>query len=58
MKAFLVILVLVTGATAMACGPAEVAEAISASEANEPTALVLSGSALLALAGALRRLSS
>jgi hypothetical protein len=57
MKAFLVILVLVTGATAMACGPGEVAEAIAASDANEPTALLLSGGALLALAGALRRLN-
>jgi hypothetical protein len=58
MKAFLGILVLVAGATAMACGPAEVADAIAASEANEPTALLLSGSALPALAGALRRLTS
>lgn len=59
MKAVQVILALVVAATALAYGRGDVAETIvsHASAANEPAALLLSGSALLALAGALRRLA-
>jgi len=63
MKAFLVlILVGLTAATVMAYGRAEVAAGIvsvgpHASRAVEPLILLLSGSALIGLAGALRRSS-
>jgi hypothetical protein len=60
MKVFLVLFsVLVAAATAFAYGPAGVSASVSAvatQASSEPTALLLSGSALLGLAGAVRRL--
>ena len=56
MKVFLVLFsVLVAAATAFAYGPAGVS-AVATHVSTEPTALLLSGSALLGLAGAVRRL--
>jgi hypothetical protein len=60
MKVFLVfLLVLVAAATAFAYGHSGVsagASAVASQAVTEPTALLLSGSALLGLAGAVRRL--
>jgi hypothetical protein len=60
MKVFLVvIIVLVAAATAFAYGHAGVSvgmSAVASQVLSEPTALLLSGSALLGLAGAVRRL--
>ena len=68
MKAFLVLVVLAlvfagTVATALAFGHASVATGITAAAAqamaatSEPAAMLLSGSALLGLAGAVKRLT-
>jgi len=62
MRAFLVLaIVLVAAATALAYGHAGVSASVSAvashaSQPTEPAVLLLSGSALLGLAGAVRRL--
>ena len=62
MKALLMLtLMLLVAATALAYGRADVAAGVSTvaaytPHASEPAALLLSGSALLGLAGALRRL--
>jgi hypothetical protein len=61
MKALLVILlVLLAAATAVAYGRADVLTAVVShtSSTGEPAVLLLSGSALLGLAGALRRIAS
>lgn len=63
MKAMLVLtLVLLTAATVMAYGGADVASMAAAvsqtAQADEPITLLLSGSALIALGGALRRLTA
>ena len=61
MKAlFVLLLVLLAAATAVAYSRADVRTAVVShtSSATEPTALLLSGSALLGLAAALRRLAS
>ena len=57
MKASLVlILTAAAAATALAYGPADMAAAVAAPAwPGEPTALLLSGSALIGVAGALRR---
>ena len=61
MKAFLVLLgVIAAAATALAFGHADVSagvNAVASQVTTEPTALLLSGSALLGLAGAVRRLT-
>lgn len=60
MKVVLVlVIVLIAAATAFAYGPAGVSagvHAVASQASTEPTALLLSGSALLGLAGAVRRL--
>jgi hypothetical protein len=60
MKAFLVLFIVpAAAATALAYGHAGVSEGVNAvawHASAEPTALLLSGSALLGLAGAVRRL--
>jgi hypothetical protein len=62
MKVFLVLLgVIAAAATAFAFGHADVRASVSAVASHmstEPTVLLLSGSALLGLAGAVRRLPS
>jgi hypothetical protein len=58
MKAILVLsLVILGAATALAYSPSDVMTAVVShtSSAGEPTALLLSGGALIGLAGALRR---
>jgi hypothetical protein len=61
MKAlFVLLLVLLAAATVVAYSRADVMTAVVShtSSASEPTALLLSGSALLGLAGAVRRLAA